>query len=1245
MLADGSGGYYVAGSFGHIGDATRSNVAHILSDGSVDPAFNASTDATVYCLTKDASNLYLGGGFNNVNGTPRGYGGAVNLTTGALQAWNPSADWYIYTMAHSAGRIFMGGGFTTIKGSSRNYAAAVTTGNVLSSWAPNANNYVRQLVVNATGTFVYLGGDFTTIKGSTRNYLGKVDVNTGNLVAAWNPAPNSSVNALYLNGNILYAGGSFTTIKTTFNRVFFGAMDTASATPTPLIADADSYINCINQSGNKLYIGGYFTTINSNARPHVARIDIPSATLDSWSPSIGGNVYAINFSGSNIVTGGDFTYVNGIDKNHVAVIDATTQTVGSWTPTATISGTVGKMLKSGTDLFLGGSFNYQDGANFIYNIMSVNTTTGNLSHNFVQHPNSTVTDLAIANGRLMASGSFSNLYDVNTSTNIDRKYLADYNMSTYQLSSNIYDPENYSGGFQQGNMLTDATGNLIVINNAHWWNLVNRNYIAALDINTGLPTAWDAASNSPVWTMALKDSLLFVGGTFTNIGGQSRLFLAAISTATGLAKSWNANTDNYVNSLAVQDTTLYVGGTFTTIKGSARNNAAAVSVTGTGTVRTWNPAPNGNVVAIQPLPSSSGGDIYLGGQFTTVKGSSRNFLARVNNTTGNLINSFNPNPNSYVYAFALDTSTSVLYVGGNNMTSISGQSRFGLAAYNTSNNTLRPFNPSTVAFTNNGGYTTGLALFGKELYIAADYQDSIKGLARGRLAAVDTGTSNPTTFDPMPDNYAKMVRTGSNKLFAGGSWSNIGSNYAPAYFAVYTLQPQTPPSNLIFTSLLPQSVTASWTNGSGEARLAVVKQGGAPTVPTDGKSYTANAAYKSGQTTGTSSYAVANGSGNNVNVTNLLPNHSYTFSIFEYNGTGTATDYLQTPLLTGSITTPCPTYSFGIDSSGPLTMCGGSVTLTAPAGFSTYAWSPSGTTQSIIASTSGTYSVNYTDSNGCSGNASVVVTVKPVPPTSSINASPSPSTNLCPGTTATLTATLATTYLWNTGATTRTITTGVAGSFTVTVFNSQGCGKTSAARTVSFRTCGRPTVVGADNVTASSATIRWRPVPCAIGYRIQYRKGTTGTFTIVTTTNTDTFLVINSLMANSQYQWRVATVCLNTPFTISSYTALTNFTTAPSFARNNPTQFIETNEMMATAKVYPNPANTNAMVAFTATKAGAFTLQLTDAAGKVMMMKKGIAIAGENRVSIDVSAYAKGMYMINILNEGSGNETLKLVKK
>ena len=83
-------------------------------------------------------------------------------------------------------------------------------------------------------------------------------------------------------------------------------------------------------------------------------------------------------------------------------------------------------------------------------------------------------------------------------------------------------------------------------------------------------------------------------------------------------------------------------------------------------------------------------------------------------------------------------------------------------------------------------------------------------------------------------------------------------------------------------------------------------------------------------------------------------------------------------------TASTPTITVG----GATTFCiGGSVTLTAPTSTS-YLWSNGATTQSIVVSTTGSYTVQVTNSNGCQSlaSAAVNVTVNALPPTPTITA-------------------------------------------------------------------------------------------------------------------------------------------------------------------------------------------------------------------------------------------------------------------
>lgn len=141
-----------------------------------------------------------------------------------------------------------------------------------------------------------------------------------------------------------------------------------------------------------------------------------------------------------------------------------------------------------------------------------------------------------------------------------------------------------------------------------------------------------------------------------------------------------------------------------------------------------------------------------------------------------------------------------------------------------------------------------------------------------------------------------------------------------------------------------------------------------------------------------------------------------------------------------------------VTPSGSQTLCNGeSITLSASG--SNISWSTGATGNSITTSTAGSYYA--VSSNGCGNSAiSNVVNIATVTCPTPL---PGSSFFVCPGSSKTLDAGAGyDTYLWSTGATTRTITVG-PGTYTVTV-TKDGCPATSAPVTVSYYTVATPTI-------------------------------------------------------------------------------------------------------------------------------------------------------------------------------------------
>jgi len=151
--------------------------------------------------------------------------------------------------------------------------------------------------------------------------------------------------------------------------------------------------------------------------------------------------------------------------------------------------------------------------------------------------------------------------------------------------------------------------------------------------------------------------------------------------------------------------------------------------------------------------------------------------------------------------------------------------------------------------------------------------------------------------------------------------------------------------------------------------------------------------------------------------------------------------------------------------SGVTSLCEGDPTqLSAPAGFAAYLWSTGATTQSIIVTEPGTYSVTVTDAGGCTAaSEQVVVKMNPKPHPTATASGP---TTFCLGESVTLSAPEGyAEYRWSTGHTSREITVVQAGSYWVMVTDANGCRGASEPVTVMVNATPQP-VITADGPTS-----------------------------------------------------------------------------------------------------------------------------------------------------------------------------------
>jgi uncharacterized delta-60 repeat protein len=136
----------IGGQFTTIGGVTRSNIARLNPDGTLDTGFNPNADNSVYSIALQADGkVLIGGDFTTIGGVARNRIARLNpdgtLDTGS----NPNANSYVFSIAFQAdGKVLIGGNFTTIGKVTRSCIARLT----------NTDAALQKLSVSSNGSVV-----------------------------------------------------------------------------------------------------------------------------------------------------------------------------------------------------------------------------------------------------------------------------------------------------------------------------------------------------------------------------------------------------------------------------------------------------------------------------------------------------------------------------------------------------------------------------------------------------------------------------------------------------------------------------------------------------------------------------------------------------------------------------------------------------------------------------------------------------------------------------------------------------------------------------------------------------------------------------------------------------------------------------------------------------------------------------------------------------------------------------------
>ncbi len=376
-------------------------------------------------------------------------------------------------------------------------------------------------------------------------------------------------------------------------------------------------------------------------------------------------VHALVLSGDNLVMGGRFTTQSGgLPANRVVRYNLTTNT---WHSLGTgenngLDNQVNAIAVSGDNVFVGGFFTLAGGqpASRVARFNLTTNTWHTLGTGTSNGVNSGVYALAVSGDNVFVGGSFTQ------AGGLPANRVARYNLTTDTWSS--------------------------------------------------LGTGTNNGVNSTVTTLAVSGDDLFVGGLFTQAGGQTANYVARYNLTTDTWSSLGTGSSNgvgpAVNVLAVSGDNVFVGGGFQQAGGLPANRVARYNLT-TGTWHSLGTGSSDGVSAVVNALALVGNNVFVGGGFDQAGGQTTNRVARFNLTT-NTWHTLGAGTSNGVNAtvFALAALGNNVFVGGSftgaggqsanyvarytePFTSVDEENRSIPTSYRLMQNYPNPFNPST----------------------------------------------------------------------------------------------------------------------------------------------------------------------------------------------------------------------------------------------------------------------------------------------------------------------------------------------------------------------------------------------------------------------------------------------------------------------------------------------------------------------------------------------------------------------
>lgn len=576
---------------------------------------------------------------------------------------------------------------------------------------------------------------------------------------------NNQIHRVARLGNTVFAVGQFDYIgPNTGGGVPLDATSGAPLHPFPRVTG--TVRAAIDDGAGGWFIGGDFSGIEGQPCSNLAHV-LPDGTFANWFPRIDegpapygrggeqpvGQVAALERHGNTLYVGGRFTGIAGNSRPYLVAIDTRTGAITSFAAGA--DGPVTALLLRGNRLFVGGWFGHVGGRARSH-LASLDPRNG-AADNWNPSADGVVRALAIRGRSLFVGGEFDH------AGGAARNSVAEIDLATGRATGWDAQLEPKRTFIAHGDWIWPYVSALLV-DGRHVYaggylssvRGASRIGLAAIDAETGRATSFDARIDGSVRALSLANGALYVGGGFAHLGDAYRPNIGAVDPATGACLAWDPRAYGEVDALAANQNAVYTGGSYFSIHDwYAQKNAAAFDAM-TGAPLSWAPDFGGSW-ATSLVASEDERTLYAAGPFTSVNGQSRGHLAAFDAMSGALL-PWNPwtrsIPGGGVGGFsstpiaAMVRIGNTLYLGGN-FDHIDDQSRSGLAAIDGTTGALLDWNPDLRRWDHEA---TALGVLGNDVFVAGMFDSA--GLAPRRdFAQIDGTTGLAKAFDMDPGFY------------------------------------------------------------------------------------------------------------------------------------------------------------------------------------------------------------------------------------------------------------------------------------------------------------------------------------------------------------------------------------------------------------------------------------------------------------------------------------------------------------